>query len=268
MQPFERNKIPNKYHPCTTEDIPVNHDSSDAMGAKDKKIAKYALRVLKSYIVPPAEPKEARTISALKRVKKISKIQDDLPQYQFPPYKNQWRLLLQNKLKSILIYDSKENGWEPLKKYKAFSKVTHVLLRDKNLNKSIMRYLPGMVNLQCLDFLINSNTPSNHLTKLNSMPRALSRLETLKLEWSFQEENNISFRSLIGNKDLVKSLTHLSIEGIQEDIFLEQLPKDCTNLVFLSAKFSEASPNMHCSYLKVFESFEKLNSFPWQNPTL
>ncbi len=152
MQPFEKNKIPNKYHPCTTEYIPVDHDSTDAMEVKNKKIAKYALRVLKSYILPPMT---AQADSALKRVKKISKIQDDLPQYQFPPYKNQWRLLLQNKLKSILIYDSKENGWEPLKKYKAFSKVTHVLLRDNNLNKSLMRYLPGMINLKCLDVLIN-----------------------------------------------------------------------------------------------------------------
>ena len=128
---------------------------------------------------------------------------------------------MQNKFKSILVYDNKDYGWESLKKYKAFLNVTQVLLRDNDLNKNLMRYLPGMANLKCLDIFINPMTHRDLLTKLNSMPKMLSRLKTLKIEWFLLGKNSIPFSSFSKHKNVGKYLTHLSIEGIKEDMFLK-----------------------------------------------
>ena len=252
----EKKKIPRKYHPFTQEFGTLRSLGRLEIGLPaplhNQKIAKCAPRVLKSYIMT-----RAQNIPALKRIKKITSIEDCKGSPQ-----NQWRLVLQNKFKSVLEYFPQRHQWESLQKYKTFLNVTKVLLWDDFLRKNLLRYLPGMVNLKCLDLAISSETPPSFLKKLNSMPKMLSRLKIFRVEWNLSEvlEENLLLR-FFEKSNIQKYLTHLTTRGGDEDTLLpilKQLPKYCKNLAFLSVSFLEASTDSHCSYLKLLGSFENL----------
>jgi len=211
-------------------------------------------------------------MNTLKRVKKVRSVSDDGSQNSSG---NEWRLALQSKFKSVQVYKPKQYQSKSIEKYRAFSNVTKVKLYDcgnkkrptKEESRSIsflwsaMRYVPGMVNLKSLSIKVDSETHPGVLKRLDSMSKILFSLKKTKIHWVQRRdgEQKTPFSSLLDNKNLLKFLTHLALEGVVEDDFsntFELLSISCKGLINISLKYLEE--DMSLDFLRSLENFPEL----------
>lgn len=274
--------------------IPKNkpHLYAELLFIEKKKLGWLRNRFLKKYCPKYITHLELKSktpstmISALKRIKKVTEVQDCFPARVSKPFENQWRLILQNKLKSVKSYNDSFNLESSIKKHKVFSGLTTLLLRnfmsedaqeeeeEKELKRQRLcaylwrlqlRYLGGFVHLKFLDVKIHFREDLIVFKKLNSLPRLLSSLDTLKI--TSEIDSNIDKRigflpKIIECPNLLRYITHLTIGTLKEkednEIF-KQLPTQCKNLKFLSVD------NIPAECLKIVKDFDKLEEISVRN---
>ena len=268
--------------------IPKNkpHLYAELLFIEKKKLGWLRNRFLKKYCPKYTTHLELKSktpstmISALKRIKKVTEVEDYFGETRASkPFENQWRLILQNKLKSVESYNDHINLRNSIKKHKVFSGLTTLLLRnimsedaqeeeeEEELKRQKLcvylwrlqlRYLGGFVHLKFLDVKIHFRENLIVFKKLNSLPRLLSSLDTLKItsEIDSDVDGKAGFLpKIIECPNLLRYITHLTIGTLKEkednEIF-KQLPTQCKNLKFLSVD------NISAESLKILKDFEKL----------
>ena len=291
VQTPERKQIGNKFHRFAQDaltSVTITRGQDLSAESQTKMIPKYAPRYIKE--LPITSLSYVQLVKDLKRVKIIKSASEN---FREDSIGNRWRLAFQNKFKSVRKYKSNKQEWESIEKYKAFSKITNVVLHDEVKKKglssekeqkksasfswNLLKYIPGMINLNCLDFHIDSKkTHPETLKRLNKLiPNLLSSLETVRVSlevspinfWNFSEvaENPPLLSSLIENKNILKRLTHLDLDRISGKDFssnFELLSKDCKNLVFLSMGFLAGNDAKSLRFLKDFEKIESVKLSP------
>ena len=210
-------------------------------------VAKYAPKYCES--IGLGLLKEHRNVNAFKRIKKAHEVSYVFGQESG---RGQWRLIMQNKLKTICKIERENSGEESIELCKAFSNIRRRLFEDRSywysdfkqdrvylkLSKKFFRFLPGMTKLKDLSLTIR---PINHfslLKKLNSMTRILNSLQGLQIKSSvvrdFQETSLLP--ALVENQKVLKRLTSLSLGKLTDEKSAEifkTLPKHCKDLKHL-----------------------------------
>jgi len=228
-----------------------------------------------------------KTISALKRIKKVTIVDDCFPTRVKIGIENQWRLILQNKFKSVESYNDAFNLRSSIKKRKVFSQLTTLSLHnvsDPEEESEVqelcayfwrwqLRHLAGLVNLKFLDVQIQYSEDLIVLKKLNSLSRLLSSLKTFKITYEIYSNvyEEVAFLpTIIECKNLLQYITYLKIGSISEEedcAIFKQLPKRCKNLSFLAFGVWEKVSSNYLLKLAEFEKLEGIKIFVEDLPT-
>ncbi len=251
MLSLERKEIGKGFHPF----LHYENDSKDpALGyvqvGRMNKILKYAPKYLDSFLI--RDWLDGYVTNPLKRVKKVKSISEDY----LSQNTRQWRLVLQNKFKTIQEFDSQRSTRGTIAKSKAFSMVSKVSFSGET--SFLLRYMPGLTNLKSLFLKLDDPEP-NTLKGLDLMPKTLSSLKNLGIDLSFGYQSSVLFSDFVENKNILRALTHLALKKTSKTNLgenFETLPILCKHLIDLEVHLSDADENM--KVLKSLRDFENL----------
>ncbi len=280
METFEKKmkKIDKKLHPFPEKVIikapsKLTHQPSDKL-TNNKLMVKYAPKYSRSLLLESWN--DGNLVNALKRLKKVDYLCES---DALCPSGDKWRLILQNKFKSIQRYNHQDSFGkkEEIQKYKAFLNLKELLLdltyesisnwrenkKQKSISRHLLRHLPGMRNIEHFDLEIYRKTDPVMLEKLNSMSNFLSSLKSMKVICATDRKLEI-LPVLVTCNNILKKLTHLSIipvADVEPGRIFESLFESCKNLIYLSINLTYQSIsdlNIHTQCLRMIQNFDKL----------
>ena len=276
MQTFtkKKEKIPNKLHRYRENALlKASSPSSPSEELQNKIILKFAPKYSRSLRL--GSWKDAKLINALRRIKKADKVNEKSDKGS---RQNQWRLILQNKSKTVQVYNYDRNllhGKEALQKYKTFLNVREIFFDmtsrpfsekegedQTHFTRSLLRYLHGMRKIKDVDLELSRETDPDVLEKLNSMSSFLSSLENLRINCDSDRHKELSILPRLTKcRHILKAITHLSIEStskVEAGELFECLLEHSKNLASLSLS---SSLDSELKFLKGLKNSEKLEDF-------